>query len=579
MRRICVALAFLVLATFGANKAQASPSLDEFVISNYDVKLNLSKDQQNHSFLETTETITAEFMPEKNHGISRTFVKNYDGHSTDFNLISVKDEQGNDLDYHWSDDSLRIGKSDVFVSGTKTYVIKYSQRDVTKTYSDTDADEFYWDAVGTDWRVPIERAEVTVNLAENIKSDLKTELNCYYGKAGDSSRCGVDGMVASAWDLPVGAGLSIAVGFRPGTFVGYQKSWLEVLAEWWTKLQIIVIAPSIISGAIIMVVSNKMRGRKKDVGTIAPEYLPPKGASVSMSGKFGSRFSMMMLSNGTIRTAQIIDLAVRHYLKIYEVSQKKLFKPAEYELEVIKSLDSLLPEEREVVEDIFGGPVNIGDKINLKKLMNNQSYAKRLVDDNHNLDKLMQEPYGLIGESDDYKKFFSKIAIIVLVVGMLLLSPMVIALAILAYGLSRMKVASDKGVELRRYLEGLKMYIGVAEEDRLKMLQSPDTALKIGDDLSQPKIIKLYEKVLPYAILFGQEKEWSKQMGKYYETANSQPDWYSGSGAFNALAFSSGISALSSTTTYVDSSNSSSGGSSGGGFSGGGGGGGGGGGW
>ena len=94
------------------------------------------------------------------------------------------------------------------------------------------------------------------------------------------------------------------------------------------------------------------------------------------------------------------------------------------------------------------------------------------------------------------------------------------------------------------------------------------------------RLVKLYERVLPYAILFGQEKDWSKQIGQYYEQAGAQPDWYSGIGAFNAANFATSMNSLNYSVTNTGSSYSSStGGSGGGGFAGGGGGGGGGGGW
>ena len=98
------------------------------------------------------------------------------------------------------------------------------------------------------------------------------------------------------------------------------------------------------------------------------------------------------------------------------------------------------------------------------------------------------------------------------------------------------------------------------------------------DDHAQ--LVKLYERVLPYAVLFGQEKQWSQQLGQYYEEVDTQPDWYTGQGAFNAAMFVSSMSSLSDSTSVGSSDfSSSSGGSTGGGFSGGGGGGGGGGGW
>lgn len=143
------------------------------------------------------------------------------------------------------------------------------------------------------------------------------------------------------------------------------------------------------------------------------------------------------------------------------------------------------------------------------------------------------------------------------------------------------KPLSVKGRELLDYLKGLELYIKIAEEDRIKVLQSPQGAEKTPVDINDStKIVRLYERVLPYAVLFNNEKEWSKSLGKFYEQQGTSPDWYVGTSAFNAALFSSSLSSfLSSASSYSSPSSSSSGGSIGGGSSGGGGGGGGGGGW
>ncbi len=143
---------------------------------------------------------------------------------------------------------------------------------------------------------------------------------------------------------------------------------------------------------------------------------------------------------------------------------------------------------------------------------------------------------------------------------------------------------TEKGLTAARYLEGLKLYVKMAESERIKFLQSVD-----GADVSHQGIVKLYEKLLPYAIIFGLEKSWIKEMGKYYEFDDvTTPAWYIGMGAFVASDFSDAISEMNSFagssishSTASDSSSSGSGFSSGGsgGFSGGGGGGGGGGTW
>ena len=139
---------------------------------------------------------------------------------------------------------------------------------------------------------------------------------------------------------------------------------------------------------------------------------------------------------------------------------------------------------------------------------------------------------------------------------------------------------SDRGAELRDHLEGLRLYIRVAERDRIRILQSPEGAERAPVDTSDTGLmLTLYERVLPYAVLFDEEKQWAKTLGEYYD--EQPPEWYSGSNAFSAGVFAAGISSVSSFTSasYSGTSSSSSSGSSGGGSSGGGGGGGGGGSW
>ena len=108
------------------------------------------------------------------------------------------------------------------------------------------------------------------------------------------------------------------------------------------------------------------------------------------------------------------------------------------------------------------------------------------------------------------------------------------------------------------------------------MLQSPSGAERVTVDVNDPRQkLALYEKLLPYAVVFGQEKAWSRELAVLYTAVGATgPYWYYGTGAFDAASFSSGIAGLS---AAASSSSSTSGGSSGGGSAGGGGGGGGGG--
>ncbi|MES2409776.1 MAG: DUF2207 domain-containing protein [Patescibacteria group bacterium] len=125
---------------------------------------------------------------------------------------------------------------------------------------------------------------------------------------------------------------------------------------------------------------------------------------------------------------------------------------------------------------------------------------------------------------------------------------------------------SNEGERVRADIEGFKMYLRTAERYRMQKL-TPET----------------FEKYLPYAMIFGVEKQWAKA----FESLNmSSPTWYSAGvyggvgssqpapGSFSPVAFSTSFA-----TSFSSSFNSSgaSGGSGGGGGAGGGGGGGGGG--
>lgn len=70
------------------------------------------------------------------------------------------------------------------------------------------------------------------------------------------------------------------------------------------------------------------------------------------------------------------------------------------------------------------------------------------------------------------------------------------------------------------HLWGVRDYIAWAEADRLAFLQSPSGALiREADGI---RMLHLYERLLPYAVLFGLEKEWMREIGIRYEKAREQ---------------------------------------------------------
>ncbi len=577
-----VAAASLIVVGLLYGQVVMSLDADNYRVINYDVDMILDRDSENRSTLRTVETINAEFPSyDQNHGVERVFVKQYDGHSTSFKLESVTDENNKPLNYHWSGDALRIGDSDEFVHGKKTYKITYSQRDVTRYYADTNRSEFYWDVIGVDWRVPIQKATIKLMIDKKLVASRQGDGQCYSGALGSTTQCTLtkvsdDSFETSLENRSSYEGVTLALGFAPQTFAAYKMSLWEKLLIGWAAVQTVVIAPAV--GFVIWLIVKVVRSnrRSREIGTIVPEYLPPKEISVTTAASLGSSTAVM--------SAQLLDLAVRHYIKIYEVKAKSTWSPAEYEIEILKPIDGLLWEEQELLRDAFGRSPAVGDRLNLKTLRSSGSYFARTSNNDKDLQKLIRGEYGLRQENTSMKRWLRKIALICAIFGFTGILMPLIGVAVVAFIASFFAwPLTDKGLKLSRYLKGLKDYIGLAETDRIKALQSPEGVEKIAetnaDGASEAGRIVLYERVLPYAVLFGQEKEWNKQLGTYYEQTGTQPDWYASNGTFNAVAFSSGMSGISTASASANSSSSSSGGSSGGGSSGGGGGGGGGGGW
>lgn len=568
----------------GSGQSALAAQTDNFTITKFDAEYSLGRDGENRSTLAATWRITAHFLPNQNHGIAPIFVKKYDNHPTNFSLQSVTDEQGASLEHTWNGDELRIGKKDVYVSGEKTYIIKFTQRDVTKHYDNTGRDEFYWDVIGNEWRVPMENVRVSVKFDEPLQAARAGEAFCYTGVHGSTKRCNISGdkseIVTNVSRLNRREGITMVVGFTSGTFTGYQETLSEKLIKIWATVQTIASSLAVILMLLLAWRYRRLFGRYSELKPIPPEYLPPNQASVMTSAYILKNYEVMAIK-GSAKVAQLLDLAVRHYIKLYEVKKASFLRSAQYEIEIVKDLKELRPEESEVIRDMFGSSMpKPGQRLNLKKLQNNLSYASRTRDDDTNLKNLARGNYALCEQKLANKRIVQKWALWVGIIGVLLLSPMLLIVAGIVFALSFGWSLTDEGLALRRYLAGLKMYIGVAEAERLQMLQSPEGAEKVKVDASDEKqLVKLYERVLPYAVLFGQEKEWSKQLGKYYEQVGEQPDWYSGQGAFNAAAFAAGMNSLSSVASSASDYSSTSGGSTGGGFAGGGGGGGGGGGW
>ena len=588
-------LIFILVVTFlsfgGIFQQTAFADVNDFVVKKFEADYYLSKDSENRSILKVVEEITVEFPDfDQNHGIERALPKKYQGHNSlqddmkitrngESELVSSKTENGNVV--------FRIGKVDEYVHGEQKYRLEYSYRDVIrddlKTENSNAKEQFFiWNTNGTQWRQNFRNLIARVHIPKELSSEY-TGLSCYFGEEGSKEKCPTakkseesDGSITltfGASSLSVGQNVTFSIALKPDTFVGYQEPfWVKCIG-----FLLWIVSAIEVAITIYLIHLSLTRFRSAKTGDpIVPQYLPPNDISLFES-------AVLTKANSKVIAAMIIKMAINGNIKIIERDNKGVFsRGKEYILQKINN-NGLTDNESITFNKIFkGNKTEIKISSLRTDFFNDFSYyAEKVMKDDRFYSSISRTDVGIIlllsmlvllgvlyttgafeGMMDRYIGSLAILAILSIVntvYSMILLS---------------LHPLNMSGAKYKDYLDGLKLYMKLAEADRIKILQSVKGAERL-EEIGESRV-KLYERLLPYAILFGIEKSWLHVLSIEY--GNAAPGWYDGTIAFNAAVFAQSISSISSSVnSYTDTSSSSSGG--GGEFSGGGGGGGGGGGW
>ena len=563
--------------------------VQDFTISNFEVNYQLQGDTETEGSLRVEETIVAEFPEtDQNHGIERSLPQTYKGNNLELDIRSVTNESEQPRPYttYKRDDFtiIRIGDANSYVHGQQTYVISYRVSDVVTFYESHD--ELFWDVNGTDWAQPMDRVAATIKLTPELAKQLKPELRCYTGSFGSTDQsCSIsrDGqqITVEATELEPRENLSFVLGFEDGTF--YQNPWPARLRV--AKYVVAAVVPL----TTFAFMFGRWYGRGRDAkgrGTIVPQYTPPEDLGVLES---------LVIMHTKLKPSDIgaamIELATDGYVKLTETVDDKLFGKDDYDytLQLVKDASDLSPARQKIVKALFGSltaentaTVTISDKQHkLSSTLSsvNKQLQTKLTGEGYfksNPTRIVGKYVGFAGVAGAIGGLFGFLEL-----PLLLASFFAAGGIILAFGLL-MPALSAKGTQTKEYLLGMKDYIQLAEADRIKYLQSPEGARQFGDVREHGTDLKIYEHLLPYAMLFGIEDQWAKQFEGLSEQA---PQWLNATGSnFSANNFTNSINHVNSSVSNAFSPASSSGSSGGSGFggggsSGGGGGGGGGGGW
>lgn len=590
VRTLLAAAAALVLV-WGVGAAPASAdddAVDDFVFTSLDADYTLSRADDGTSRLRVVETFTAEFPDtDQNHGMRRSVPTSYNGQPLHPRLVSVTDGAGSarPVETDTDDGAFIMTSADPgFVHGTQVYVFTYDLENVTWRFADTDADEFYWDVNGVDWPQEFGRVTATVHIGPDLAGALTGDAACYIGTQGEGRTCDIeldrnpDDAVAAASASGVAPFQTVTavIGFARDTFVLYDTGYFASPWGWWQAGSFVVLL-----GGLALAIAVRMRALRDAPGrpTIIAEYEPPAGVD-ALTG------AVLLGKTSKAIPAEVLEQAVVGSIRIEEGSSARGKRTALRAVLVdrfradgdgLQLLDGIFGADAEPGAEFEFGRADTRLSATAQTLLSwaaaqlKETGAYRPVRPGTRTIPAVLVGAGALGSLGfgiaALAAFVAPaLAVTLLVLGLVLA---VVCAVVLAH-----RPLSAEGAEVRDHLEGLREFIAWAEADRIRMLQSPRGAERAPVDTGDAaQVLTVYEPLLPYAVVFGQEKEWAARLADLYGDGAS-PGWYVGAAAFNAAAFSSGIGTLS---TSAMASSSTSGGSTGGGFAGGGGGGGGGG--
>lgn len=537
----------------------------DWYIKDFETEIVINQD----SSILVTEKITADCgnLSDK-HGIFRILpekTRSSDGKArkTPVELVSITDFNDNPHKYETISSNFentvtwKIGDPNKTVRGENYYEIKY------KVYNAVYDDVFHWNLLGNFWKLEVDNFTAKVVFPEEItKDDVNFEY--YTGFLGQEKKDAIyqwvdDNTLQIKSTLPLMAreGITIKANLPEGYFTPHEFGFFELYYFYFYFLIPFFV---IIYCFYLWYLYGKDYRSKKPV---LNEFLRPKEMDVLEAGAF--------MTNGKIKprfiTALIIDMAVKGALVIKEEEKKVFF--SSYTQTVLKKIEKK-ESLTELEKIIFDGIFQKGDEVDINSLSSIFAIEMKAIKEKVKESLVEKNLYHEKG-FDLQKKmtiastlFFvaAFISITIFFEEFLLFSFLIGAVVLLIFA-ALMPKRTEESIDLYLYLKGLKRYMSVAEKDRQAFYEEEN----------------IFEKLLPYAIIFGITKKWAKKMeiiyGKDFFKKYS-PVWWQG-GSFAQGNFDSFAKSLNSLSSDISASHSSS--SSGGSGSGGGGGGGGGGGW
>ncbi|MFH0937574.1 MAG: DUF2207 domain-containing protein [Candidatus Daviesbacteria bacterium] len=454
--------------------------------------------------------------------------------------------------------SIKIGDPNKTITGSHTYTISYLVKNGIGSNFE-DHDEIYWNVTGNSWQVPI------LSASAKIATDFPTQINeaaCYTGPQDSRNQdCRYDiknptVTFETSSSLEPYQGLTIVASFPVNTFPksilsrNLPSDYLKNEKEFF--LIVLFAIPIILNLVLapILLVWYFKRKAKKHFGPVSVNFDFPedeKGNRITPA-EAGTIDDSDLDKNDIVAT--IFDFAIRKYVKIEQVKNKKVLGifSGGNDFKVIKLKDG--GDLNTFEQTLFNRLFQNGDEINISSLKSNfYETFNKLGEEIFNL--LVKR--GFYSKNPDVQRGLLLAGAIISAVTLNL-----ILMCVLIFFYKKLIGRTAKGDLMDWKIDGLKLFLkNMSREYKW-----------------QAENLYTVEKYIPYAMALGYINEFMEQLKIIYP--DYKPNWYSGYAPFY---LTSSIMFSSMQSNFTTSAPHSASGLSSGGYSGGGGGGGGGGSW
>ncbi len=485
---------------------------------------------------------------------------------------------------------IKIGNADLFLEdGEHTYKIAY--RTTRQIGFFENYDELYWNVTGNGWTLPIERASTIIRLPNGGKIGQHAVYTGYQGTNGkDAVVVLAEGNRFEAKTtrrLGPSEGFTVALAWPKGlvlppTDVQMQQDWLRDNLGFFGLAATLLLVPLYYFMAWLRV------GRDPQKGTIVPLFRPPEGMGASCvryiykAGYDDKAFAAGIVSlavKGRMKITNVDDdyriaktetgsaTMTRSETALYHATPSGILELQQSNHRSVQNMRGVLEG---ALDDEYDGVMYlknikwfvlglvlsvVGVLISALLLPNDQ---KELILAAGLFSMIWwgiiltvgtMSVRGLFMTSGWFSKIKSLMGLVFLLpfAGFGLVVPSAIwssggystatlwyvggVIALLAFNFIfywLLKAPTPRGRAVLDQIEGFRMYLTTAEEERLRVLNPPE------------KTPELFERYLPFAMALDCENEWNAKFATILaaaSTAGAVGGWYTGPGGFNSRSF------------------------------------------